>query len=70
MVAPKKAVSEDMKKNSRFEKKAWQQPELIVLVRSNPEETVLMTCKSNQIAGSAGSRCKRGPVRCSLINKS
>lgn len=26
-------------------KKAWQTPELIVLVRSRPEEAVLATCK-------------------------
>ena len=26
-------------------KKQWQKPELIVLVRSNPEEAVLLACK-------------------------
>lgn len=28
-----------------MEKKLWEKPELIVLVRSNPEEMVLTACK-------------------------
>jgi hypothetical protein len=31
----------------RNEKKLWQKPELIVLVRSRPDEAVLETCKSS-----------------------
>jgi len=34
-----------------MEKKTWVMPELIVLVRSKPEETVLSTCKYNPITG-------------------
>ncbi len=31
-----------------MEKKTWVTPELIVLVRSKPEEAVLTACKSSQ----------------------
>ena len=40
MVAPEKKEGKEMDKNSRPEKKPWQKPELIVLVRSKPEEAV------------------------------
>ena len=38
------------------EKKAWQKPELIVLVRSRPEEMVLEVCKvqSGWVGGGPG----------------
>ncbi len=32
-------------------KKIWQRPEMTVLVRSNPEEAVLQTCKTTTING-------------------
>jgi hypothetical protein len=32
--------------------KNWNKPELIVLVRNNPEEKVLSTCKGTNIDGS------------------
>jgi hypothetical protein len=32
-------------------KKEWVTPELIVLVRSNPEEAVLVACKTNMLPG-------------------
>lgn len=35
-----------MVKNNRIYKKSWSKPELLVLVRSNPEETVLASCKT------------------------
>lgn len=42
-----------------MEKKRWQKPELVTLVRSRPEEAVLATCKFDFIdsgpVGSAGS---------------
>ena len=34
-----------MKQETKIEKKQWTKPELIALVRSNPEEAVLITCK-------------------------
>ena len=34
-----------MDKDKRIAKKPWSKPELLVLVRSNPEETVLAGCK-------------------------
>jgi hypothetical protein len=32
-------------------KKAWLEPELIVLVRNKPEEAVLSTCKADFMSG-------------------
>lgn len=43
-------------------KKAWSEPELIVLVRSKPEEAVLAACKKLDVGGSAGTNSK-----CNLI---
>jgi hypothetical protein len=38
-----------------MEKKEWSEPELIVLVRSKPEEAVLSVCKTEAIlTGDAG----------------
>ena len=34
-----------MDRDNRIEKKSWSKPELLVLVRSNPEEAVLLGCK-------------------------
>jgi hypothetical protein len=42
-------------------KKAWQKPELIVLVRSKPEEAVLTVCKNATAAGPLSKKkCNRG----------
>jgi hypothetical protein len=38
-------------------KKEWKTPELIVLVRSKPEEAVLQACKGNGTLGSATTTC-------------
>ena len=35
-------------------KKQWQKPELIVLVRSKPEELVLVFCKVENVTGGEG----------------
>ncbi len=35
----------EIDKNSRPLKRVWQKPELVVLVRNKPEETVLRACK-------------------------
>jgi hypothetical protein len=32
-------------------RKAWSRPELIVIVRSGPQEAVLAGCKSNSVSG-------------------
>jgi hypothetical protein len=47
------------------EKKPWLKPELIVLVRSNPQEMVLMNCKMtlNSPTGSQR-RCRTGGSAC------
>lgn len=37
-----------------MKKKKWETPELIVVVRSKPEEAVLETCKSDIISGPKG----------------
>lgn len=34
-----------------MEKKSWETPQLIVLVRSKPEEAVLLTCKGGSPGG-------------------
>ena len=60
-----------MDKKQLPDKKPWKKPELIVLVRSNPEETVLTVCKN---AGAAGplskKKCSRGPSGCKIISAS
>ncbi len=32
-------------------KKEWQKPQIIILVRSNPEEAVLTACKNSDFSG-------------------
>jgi len=53
-------------------KKTWVTPELIVLVRSKPEEAVLVACKLNAlIAGdpfSVQGMCDGNPVGCVLCS--
>ena len=49
-------------------KSAWEPPELIVLVRSRPEEAVLIACKQGGQFGSTG-KCNDA-VPCSLNAKS
>ena len=46
------------------QKKAWKTPELIVLVRSKPEEAVLAACKGSQVSAGPSSndqQCNMGP---------
>ena len=35
--------------NERQNEKTWEKPELIVLVRSKPEEAVLLACKGSDL---------------------
>ncbi len=57
-----------MDKKSLHHKKPWQKPELIVLVRSKPEEAVLTVCKNSGAEGPLSKRkCNRGPG-CSVIS--
>jgi hypothetical protein len=55
------------KKRSKY-KKPWQKPELIVLVRSKPEEAVLVVCKAptSKFMGpnDPSNRCKLRGVSC------
>jgi len=46
------------------QQKSWQKPELIVLVRSKPEEAVLIACKSS--AEKNRNACSRGACPSSL----
>jgi hypothetical protein len=40
-------------------KKSWVTPELIILIRSNPEEAVLLTCKvGNNVGPGAPGNCQ------------
>jgi len=42
-----------MDEEIKTEKQPWQKPELVVLVRSKPEEAVLTTCKFTTSTASA-----------------
>ncbi len=46
-------------------KKVWQKPELVVLVRGKPEESVLAACKGGTVTGAGIQKdyCK-GPLSC------
>jgi len=49
------------------EKKKWQNPELIVLVRGKPEETVLTGCKAvvaGVVPDNTAGNCSSGTVAC------
>ncbi len=60
-----------MYKKAIPDKKPWQKPELIVLVRSNPEEAVLIVCKNASAAGPLNKKkCNRGPSGCMVISNS
>jgi len=48
-------------------KKEWKTPELIVLVRSKPEEAVLTFCKGNGTTKSGSNICK-DPVYSTLCS--
>jgi len=55
-------------------KKAWRRPELVVLLRSRPEEAVLTSCKGPGIAGMgrpAGHAClhpTQGPCSMQMVS--
>jgi hypothetical protein len=49
-----------MNEETKIEKKQWQKPELVVLVRATPEETVLSTCRFGPSFG-GGDRSTRRP---------
>jgi hypothetical protein len=53
-------------------KMSWVKPELVILVRNKPEETVLTACKrsgSNNPDGAVDGGCKGfDPVECSPCN--
>jgi hypothetical protein len=40
-----------MEENVKSERKLWQKPQLIVLVRNKPEEAVLLACKNGASPG-------------------
>jgi hypothetical protein len=53
-------------------KKVWATPELIILLRSKPEEAVLDTCKTPSVRGPQATNavCKQGQVACSVERSS
>lgn len=55
-------------------KAMWEKPELIVLVRSRPEEAVLVACKSGGMLGPDDvdplKNCKYRGANCSVSSKS
>ena len=54
-----------------MQKNDWRKPELIVLVRSKPEEAVLVGCKSLKVgftgASSKNNMCIQGSLPCATI---
>lgn len=54
-------------KKSLAHKKAWQKPELIVLVRSKPEEYVLIVCKNAGFAGPLNKKKCNRAGGCSVL---
>jgi hypothetical protein len=54
------------------EKRPWRRPELTVLVRSRPEESVLDTCKGAGMLGPSdpGNKCKKKLGLCYLPGRS
>jgi hypothetical protein len=52
------------------EKKQWQQPHLIVLVRNEPQESVLLACKSSTAAVGPGTFHTRCTYFCNLVCQS
>jgi hypothetical protein len=65
-----KQKRQDMEKKTAVDKKPWQRPELIVLVRSKPEEAVLTVCKNASFAGPLNKKkCNRGGG-CSVLSAS
>ena len=54
-----------MEEKIGIEKKPWSKPELILLVRGNPEEAVLAGCKmSTTITGGGNQACKKSGNVC------
>jgi hypothetical protein len=49
-----------------MDKKVWQKPELIVLVRSKPEEAVLTACKLSTSPNRTSAGCKAGNGPCGV----
>jgi hypothetical protein len=54
--------------------KVWKKPDLTVLVRSNPEEAVLINCKTAQTIGpaagggaSANTECDKPTPGCNIV---
>ncbi len=51
-----------MGEETKTQKKQWQKPELVVLVRSAPEEAVLTYCKAGPLDGEkTGTTNGKGP---------
>jgi hypothetical protein len=53
-------------------KRPWGRPELVVLVRSRPEESVLTACKGAGVVGPTdpGMKCKKKDGLCYLPGRS
>lgn len=53
------------------DRRAWLKPELVVLVRSRPQEDVLSACKhpSQGVIAPGNDKCKQTGVSCELFSK-
>ena len=47
-------------------KKQWSKPQLIVLGRGKPEETVLAACKHGGNSGPSSNNCKLQSLECQI----
>lgn len=72
--ARQRSINANLIENSKKlenQKKAWVTPELIVLVRSKPEEAVLLTCKiTGNAVGPALKLCAKTSGSCALVSPS
>jgi hypothetical protein len=73
-IDPEKKEDKNMSEHIRPEKKAWQKPEFIVLMRSKPEEAVLVVCKSpnSKFMGpnDPANKCKLRGLNCFVVASS
>ena len=55
-----------------MERRVWRKPELVVLVRNKPEESVLVACKAQGFPGGSSieqsSSCKHTTFACNLCS--
>jgi len=59
-----------MDKTSQIVKSTWEKPQLIILQRGTPEESVLLTCKTDASGGGAAHKnnaCIQASLTCLTV---